>query len=90
MKLYVPAVSLSAKYNRNLSITFSKRFKRRVYQSESKTKRENKNPVNAYRQFFDSNIVGVRRVRVLVYTNQDENAKRFNAQKYCLPKGKKL
>ena len=49
MKLYVPAVSLSAKYNRNLSITFSKRFKRRVYQSESKTKRENKNPVNAYR-----------------------------------------
>ena len=49
MKLYVPAVSLSAKYNRNLSITFSKRFKRRVYQSESKTKRENKNMVNAYR-----------------------------------------
>ena len=49
MKLYVPVVTLSAKYNRNLSIILIKRFKRPVYQSESKTKRENKSTANAYR-----------------------------------------
>ena len=49
MKLYVPVVTLSAKYNQNLSIILTKRFQRPVYQSESKTKRENKNTANAYR-----------------------------------------
>ena len=34
-----------------------------------------------------SNFVGVNRLFVLVYTNQGENAKRLNAQKYYLSKG---
>ena len=39
------------------------------------------------RNFVGSNFVGVNRLFVLVYTNQDANAKRFNARKYYLSKG---
>ena len=41
----------------------------------------NKNATNEYRYFLESNFV-------LVYANQDANAKRFNAWKNILPKGK--
>ena len=34
-----------------------------------------------------SNFVGVNRLFVLVYTIEANNAKRFNARKYYLPKG---
>ena len=36
---------------------------------------------NEYRYFLESEFVGVNSLFVLVYTNQDTNAKRFNAQK---------
>ena len=39
------------------------------------------------RYFLESNVTGVIRLFVLVYTNQGDNAKSFNARKYCLPKG---
>ena len=39
------------------------------------------------RNFVGSNFVGVNKLFVLVYTNQDANAKRFNARKYYLSKG---
>ena len=42
---------------------------------------------NEYRYFLESNFVGVNRLFVLVHPNQDDNAKRFNAGKYYLPKG---
>ena len=42
---------------------------------------------NKYRYFLESNFVGVDRSFVLIYTNHDSNAKRFNARKYYLPKG---
>ena len=40
---------------------------------------------NGFRYFLESNFFGVNRLFVIVYTNQANNAKRFNAQKY-LPK----
>ena len=46
-----------------------------------------KNTTNEYRCFLESNFVGVNRLFVLVYSNQDANAKKFNARKYYLPKG---
>ena len=36
---------------------------------------------------IESNFVGVKRLFVLVYTNEGGNAKRFNAKKYYLAKG---
>ena len=41
---------------------------------------------NEYRHFLESNFVGVNRLFVLVYTDENNNAKRFNAQKYYLSK----
>ena len=53
-----------------------------VYRNEYKTKSENQKATSKYRYFLESNFVGVNRLFVLVYTNQDANAKKYNAQKY--------
>ena len=52
-----------------------------------KKKHGNKITKNEYRYFLESNFVGVYRFFVLVYSNQDENCKRFRTLKYYLPKG---
>ena len=70
-----------------LSKLFSKGFERSVYWNEYKTKSENKNTINEYRYFFESNFVGVNRLFVLVYSNQDADSKRFKTRRYYLPKG---
>ena len=41
---------------------------------------------NEYRYLLEQNFIGVNRLFVLVYTNQDANAKTFNARKDYLPK----
>ena len=86
-KLYVPVVTLSAKDNQRLSKLLSKGIEKSVYWKEYKTKGENKKAINEYRHFLKSNFAGVNRLFVLVYTNQDDNAKRFKAKRYNLPKG---
>ena len=83
-KLYVPVVTLSAK----LSKLLSKGFERSVYWNENKTKSENKNAKNECIYFLESNFAGVNRLFLLVYTNEDANAKRFNAGKCYLTKDK--
>ena len=75
-KLYVPVITLPARNNQKLSRLLSKGFERSVYWNEYK-KSENKNTMNEYRYFLESNFVGVNRVFVLVYTNQDADSKRF-------------
>ena len=52
------------------------------YWNEYKTKSDKKNSTNEFRYFFESNFFGVNRLFVLIYTNQGNNDKRFNAQKY--------
>ena len=42
---------------------------------------------NEYIYFIESNFVVVNRLFVLVYSNQDDNAKTYKAQMYYLPKG---
>ena len=86
-KLYVPVVTLLAKDNQKLSKRPSKEFERSVYWNEYKTKSENKNTTNKCRYFLESNFAGVNRLFVLVYSNQDDNAKRFKLRRYYLPKG---
>ena len=46
-------------------------------QSKTITKSENKNMTNEYRYFLESYFVGINRLFVLVYTNQDDNAERL-------------
>ena len=85
-KLYVPVGTLSARDNQKLPKRLSKGFERSVYWNVCKTKSENKNTTTEYRYFYESKFVGVNRLFGLVNRNEDNNAKRFNAWKYYLPK----
>ena len=71
-KLYVPVVTLSTRDNQKLSKLFGKGFGRSVYRNESKTKSESKTKTNEFRYFLESNFVGVNRLFVLVYPNQND------------------
>ena len=42
---------------------------------------------NEFRYFLKSNFVGVNRLFVLVYLNQDDDSVRFKTLRYYLPKG---
>ena len=86
-KLYVPVVTLSARNNQKLTKLLSKGFERSVYWNECKTKSEYKNTTNEYIYFLVLNFVGVNRLFVLVYSNEDNDSKRFKAKWYYLPKG---
>ena len=46
-----------------------------------------KKSTNNFRYFLESNVIGVNRLFVLVYTNQDAASKRFKAKRYYLPNG---
>ena len=72
-KLYLPVVTLSEKDNQKLS-------------NHHKAKSENENMTNDYRYFHELNFVGLNRLFVFVYSNQDDNAQRYKARKYYLPK----
>ena len=80
-------VTLSARDNPKLSKLLSKGFERSVYWNEYKTKGEKKNTTNKFRYFLESIFVGVSRLIVLVYPNQNDESNRFFAQKYYLSKG---
>ena len=70
-KLYVPVVTLPASDNQKLSKLLSKGFERSVYWNKYKTKSENKNTTNEFGCFLESNFVGVNRLLVLVYPDQN-------------------
>ena len=42
---------------------------------------------NKFRYFLESNFVGVNRLFVLVYSNDDDISEKFEAKMYYLPKG---
>ena len=87
VKLYVLVVTLSVKDNKKLSKLLSREFERSVYWNKFKTKNENKNAANEFIYFLESNFVGVDRLFVLVYSNQDSNSRSFKTQRYYLPEG---
>ena len=86
-KLYVPVVTLSARDNNKLSKLLSRGFEGSVYWNEYKSKNDNKNTANEFRFFLESNFVGVNRLFVLVYANQDAASTKFKAKRHYLPKG---
>ena len=65
----------------------NKGFEISVYWNEYKTKSENRNTAKEYRYLPESNVVGVNRLFALIYSNQDDNAKRYKDRRYYLPKG---
>ena len=67
------------KKKKKLSKLFSKGFERSVYWNEYKTNKRESNAANEYRNVLELNFVGVNRLFVLVYTNQDDYAKTFKA-----------
>ena len=76
--------NLSARDNQKLSTLLSKGFERSVCWSEYKTKSENKITTNKYRYILKSNFVGVNILFALVYTNQDDDVKRFKVPKVII------
>ena len=66
-QLYVPVVTLSAKDNKKLSGLLSKGFEKSVYWNEYETKTENKNTINKYRYFLESNFVWVHKLFIYIY-----------------------
>ena len=80
------AVTLSARDNQKLLKLLNKGLERSVYWNEYETKSENKNTKMKYRYILELNFVGVNRLSVLVYSNQDVDSKRFKTQRYYLPK----
>ena len=58
-----------------------------MYWNEYKTKIVKKNITNEYRYILKSDFVGVNRLFVLVYSNQDDNSKKCKAKRYYLLKG---
>ena len=87
IKLYVPEVTLSARDSKNLLKFLSKRFKRSVYSNEYKTKSETKTTTNEFRNFLESNFIGMNTLFQLVYLKTSDDAKRFKARRNCLAKG---
>ena len=87
IKLYVPEVTLSARDSKNLLKFLSKRFKRSVYSNEYKTKSETKTITNEFRNFLESNFIGMNTLFQLVYLKTSDDAKRFKARRNCLAKG---
>ena len=82
-------VTLSARDNQKLSNILNKRLERLGYWNEYKTKSKNKNTTIRYRYFLERYryfLVGVNRLSVLVYSNQDVDCKRFKTWRYYLPK----
>ena len=84
-KLHVPVVSQN---NQSKTKTFiSKELQRSVYWNGNKTKSENKNTANEYILFLESNLVGVNRLFVLLYSNNENVSKMYSAFRYYLRKG---
>ena len=73
---------MSARDNQKLTKLLSKGFEVSFYGNKYKTKYENKNATNEFRYFLESNFVGVNRLFVLVYSNEDTDSKRFKAKIY--------
>ena len=90
-KLYVPVVTLSTKFNVNLTKQLNERFKRSVYWNEYKSKIETKEAdTNNLKRFpLDNSFQGVNRLFVLAFdnTNNGNNkVERDSHRKYFLPR----
>ena len=81
-KVFFSLATLSANDHQNLSKPFNKGLRRSVYRNKYNTKSENKERHNnEFKYFLESG-----RLFVLVYSNQDYDAKMYEAKRNYLPK----
>ena len=85
-KLYVQVATLSSRKNQKLSKHRSKGFERLIYWNEYQAKSENKNTANKDRYSPELKFIGVSRLFVLVYSNQNNDSKIFKPERYYLTK----
>ena len=86
-KLYVPVVTLKTEDNTKLSKLLSEGFKRSVYWSEYKVIPNKKYNANEYiRERLNASIQGVRKLFVLAYGRENNNATENSHRKYFLPR----
>ena len=89
-KLYVPVITLSTKYNVNLTKQLNEGFKRSVYCNDYKSKIETKtaDDNNVTRFSLDASFQGANRLFVLAFDNTnngDNKVERNSHRKYFLP-----
>ena len=88
-KLYVPVVALITEGNTKLSKLLSKGFKRPIYWNEYKVTPNKNYDANGYiRERLDSSIQGVKRLFVLAYGRENDDATENSQIKYFLPRMK--
>ena len=88
-KLYVPVVTLKTEDNAKLSKLLSKGFKSPVYWNEYKViPNKNYNANECMRERLDASIQGVKKLFVLAYGRENDNATENGHRKYFLPRMK--
>ena len=88
-KLYVPVVTLKTKDNVKLSKLLSEGFERPIYWNKYKVIPNKSYNANDYiRERLDASIQGVKRLFVLVYGRENDDATENSHIKYCLPRMK--
>ena len=88
-KLYVPIVTLKTEDNTKLLKLLSKGFKRPIYWNEYKVTPNKNYDANGYiRERLDSSIQGVKRLFVLAYGRENDDAIENSHKKCFLPRMK--
>ena len=88
-KLYVPVVTLKPEDSAKLSKLLSKGFKRPIYWNEYKVILNKNYNANGYiRERLDASIQGVKKLIILAYGRENEDATENSHRKYFLPRMK--
>ena len=88
-KLYVPVVTLKTEDNAKLSKLLSEGFKSPVYWNEYKViPNKNYNANECMRERLDASIQGVKKLFVLAYGRENDDATENSHRKYFLPRMK--
>ena len=88
-KLYVPVVTLKTEDNAKFSKLLSKGFKRPIYWNEYKIIFDKNFDANEYiREQIDASIQGIKRLFVLAYSRENDDATENSHKKCFLPRMK--
>ena len=78
---------MSSFHQQKQSKRLSKEFESPIYWNEYKTKSEIKDTTKGLLYFFKWNFAGLNRLFVVIYSNQDNDAKIYKGQGYYFPNG---
>ena len=78
--MFLPSL-YQLKTNQRLSKLLSNGFERSKFWNEHETKSENQVTTNEYGHFLKPNFVGANRLFVLIYSKENNDAKRYHGKK---------